>query len=906
MIPNLPISFTDKINSAALLAVMSSLPANSYLSAEDINKFKNAINELHERSLANPLYKGFINLSSPAPSVDGVYVPTVSGTYIEYGNIVVDLAVGYTTISVSGSSFGKQVNPIDLSLYAKKTDTVDNLTSTSVTGALSSNQGRILKLGQDLKANITDVLGKYAKTLGLDEVVINNDFSSNLTEFAGWNGGVISLDSGRLKVVASTSAKGVYIKPEFIEDLKPHILIFDIDLGTVAYVKFYNKWANLIKTITVSGTYSIPFTSDNSGVFPYPIIAPEQAGTFYIDNVRVFKTNLNKLYSSYSDIENIDAEIVSLKNQLPIVVLDKNFETEIGTGLTSWNGGAISLDSGRLKVVCSDAVKGVAFNTLLNNQVYEIEFQVDLGTCTFVEFRNYWTGDFLKTITTNGVYKFTFTNKEIGGLPYSLIKGGDAGTFYLEYLKIKTNIPWSSAGDLEAIRLLSDYTGGNYDSRVKLGKDATTTLDKQVVIGGLAKTNQIEAVVVGYKADGDHVGYWGCQNSNEHVTIGSESNGGGWRTTAIGSKAIALGQSSCSFGAGTETTVTHGLALGRGAMMDWFQNGIALGGIGARKLYIGTSWAHRFRAPLSGISMGQNQPITDKITVSGINAFDFRPYQYSAVVTYLKYEEVVYNGQLYLSLINSNLGNTPPTLVNANWQNITSLIIGHTEYYPRVSPLIYVSPVLAWASNKTQPLGRVVSDTGLYYIRKTKTDDITAPATNVDYVDISFNWNGTRLECGYLKAHNPKNYSTGEMTVKWESIFVSKTNSNTTIPPKNRVDDANWHCIYDSTASMTSWFIGMDGVTSYDTRHDFNVIGGDIDIDGGMGTGTNKSGKVNIRTKKAGSLGENTQQTLEIAGQFHSETGTDTRFKLLDNATGTLKDVKYYLDGSNRKILYID
>jgi lysophospholipase L1-like esterase len=43
-----------------------------------------------------------------------------------------------------------------------------------------------------------------------------------------------------------------------------------------------------------------------------------------------------------------------------------------------------------------------------------------------------------------------------------------------------------------------------------------------------------------------------------------------------------------------------------------------------------------------------------------------------------------------------------------------------------------------------------------------------------------------------------------------------------------------------------------------------------------------------------------------VVGAFTSATGTNTRFQLYDNATGTLKDVKYYLDGSNRKILYID
>ncbi|WP_026730192.1 hypothetical protein [Flavobacterium denitrificans] len=120
MDPLLPITFADKINSPEILAIMQKLQANTYFKAEEINWLKNAINELHDRSLANPTFKGDINLSTPAPEVTGIYVPTQSGTYTNFGGIVVDLTAGYTTITFDGS-YAKQVVPMDLVLYAQKT-----------------------------------------------------------------------------------------------------------------------------------------------------------------------------------------------------------------------------------------------------------------------------------------------------------------------------------------------------------------------------------------------------------------------------------------------------------------------------------------------------------------------------------------------------------------------------------------------------------------------------------------------------------------------------------------------------------------------------------------------------------------------------------------------------------------
>ena len=44
---NLPIQFTDKVNSAEILAIMQQFGEHTYVDAELINKFRDALNELY-------------------------------------------------------------------------------------------------------------------------------------------------------------------------------------------------------------------------------------------------------------------------------------------------------------------------------------------------------------------------------------------------------------------------------------------------------------------------------------------------------------------------------------------------------------------------------------------------------------------------------------------------------------------------------------------------------------------------------------------------------------------------------------------------------------------------------------------------------------------------------------------
>src|SRR5690606_32202730 len=67
-------------------------------------------------------FRGNIVPSSAYPGLYGIYIPTQTGTYVNFGNIEVDLSEGLTVISSDQSGFVKIVVPIDLSGYLTADD----------------------------------------------------------------------------------------------------------------------------------------------------------------------------------------------------------------------------------------------------------------------------------------------------------------------------------------------------------------------------------------------------------------------------------------------------------------------------------------------------------------------------------------------------------------------------------------------------------------------------------------------------------------------------------------------------------------------------------------------------------------------------------------------------------------
>jgi lysophospholipase L1-like esterase len=86
-------------------------------------------------------YQGAIDLSSPAPTKPGLYVATQSGTYTNYGGLVVDITKGENRIYYSADGTFKLITiSIDATTYAKKTE-LTALQSVLITSIQSTFSG---------------------------------------------------------------------------------------------------------------------------------------------------------------------------------------------------------------------------------------------------------------------------------------------------------------------------------------------------------------------------------------------------------------------------------------------------------------------------------------------------------------------------------------------------------------------------------------------------------------------------------------------------------------------------------------------------------------------------------------------------------------------------------------------
>ena len=705
--------------------------------------------------------------------------------------------------------------------------------------------------------NISGVTGSavydFVKSSGLHSLTFINNFEDNYDQFGNFNGGVISLDNNRLKVVTSLTAQGCYVKPEFVPNNTDHYLIVDINLNDVTSVIFYQKWAVTVQEITESGRYLIPFTSDNSGSFPYPILRATTTGTFYINELSLLVVNENPMYTS-------NQEFQDLKSLLPKEVYDTDF-TSMPSFISNFNGGTSSINTNRLEVVSSGGSQGVSITGLEDNTAYTFSFNIDLNGMPYVLLYSYWSKQIYK-IESSGKHVVTFLNEQSGGLPNPVFALDQVGTFYLDSLKIELNVPWVSHTELDQIKSEIDFS-------------------------------DTESAFRDY----------GAGTTGESVAIGEEGVGSNARSTRMGHRTHQMAQSGTVFGCGAENTKTHGIAMGRGAV-NHIDGDVSLGGVGNLTLHMGSSWAHRKRAAFAAISGGYYED-GESVNIKGVNSLDARPYYHPDDTgrVYNQYEETVdSDGQIYLSLRSYNQNNAFPALPllkNTYWSNITHLFKGHTEYYPPNPNQIYTLPLSTWTSGYDGEVGRFVDYSGAQYIRISSTDNTIAPDVSSDYLDVSVNWNSStsRIECDYFKIYNPATYNTGQMTVKWECVWISKIENNTNIPPNTRQSDANWECVHNP--NVKHWLIHFDKGHEYDTRHDFNKDGGGINIDGGTGTGIGKGGPVRLRSHFS-NLSEadgNKQGVLKELAVFDADPTKQTGMQLLITSTGELHDVELKDDG---------
>jgi hypothetical protein len=568
--------------------------------------------------------------STPTGSGSAFWTAVKAGTYTNFGGVVVAAnSMAFISRNAAGA-FSVSQTALDLTGYSK----VGENKISPWTAKVYASGEQVNHLGLDWVANAATVAGdvpgtsskwverlsgyinfSYMSNLGLNELDIYNDFSSNSIGLQSFNGGVISLDAGRLKVVASTGSKGCGINPAFMTNGAKYILSFDVDLNSLPSIKFYSKWATVLQTISVSGTYTIYFTADNSGPFPFPIFSTDVAGTFFLDNVKLIKENANSSYPSKFDFEQI-------KEYIPSTVNKTDFET-IPSYISSYNGGVLSIDSSRLKVV-SVAQQGFRITALTSDSRYSLNFYIDIGDTKGVNVYSLYP-NLITTITKSGLYDITIPSASFGIVQFLTIQ---AGTFYLDYLNIYENVKWATENQIRVVKELADFTGGFLDTRVQVGRNAVSNDSEGVSVGGNSEATQDKSTALGFGALATFSNeYAGTASPNgENLATGAFAKALSWRAVAVGPRSIAGDTSTFAAGFGAVVNKVHGVGIGRGAYIpniSIIENGVTVVGADlSMDFYISNGWGHRFKTPPSGIAISNIVPSNTIKRYHGQDAYD--------------------------------------------------------------------------------------------------------------------------------------------------------------------------------------------------------------------------------------------------------------------------------------------
>jgi hypothetical protein len=99
-----------------------------------------------------PGFIGAVNLTTPAPTRAGSYIPTESGTYANYGGVVINLTTGSAIIIYDGTNFSVQKTTIDLADYIKKSDGIQG--NLIITDTIDET-----KLSETIKTKLNNVNG---------------------------------------------------------------------------------------------------------------------------------------------------------------------------------------------------------------------------------------------------------------------------------------------------------------------------------------------------------------------------------------------------------------------------------------------------------------------------------------------------------------------------------------------------------------------------------------------------------------------------------------------------------------------------------------------------------------------------------------------------------------------------
>ncbi|MDM1033836.1 hypothetical protein HXZ91_04995 [Myroides odoratimimus] len=115
-----PLKINKKVDNDAKLAqiIKENIPASEFMSADEVNSMVGKINEMVPAiNVSNGGFQGVLEINEKRVD-SGFYIPTESGTFINAGNVVVDLSQGINFVTYDGDKWDVAVVPLSLNLYS--------------------------------------------------------------------------------------------------------------------------------------------------------------------------------------------------------------------------------------------------------------------------------------------------------------------------------------------------------------------------------------------------------------------------------------------------------------------------------------------------------------------------------------------------------------------------------------------------------------------------------------------------------------------------------------------------------------------------------------------------------------------------------------------------------------------
>ncbi|MDM1513604.1 SGNH/GDSL hydrolase family protein [Myroides odoratimimus] len=109
-----PLKINKKVDNDAKLAqiIKENIPASEFMSADEVNSMVGKINEMVPAiNVSNGGFQGVLEINEKRVD-SGFYIPTESGTFINAGNVVVDLSQGINFVTYDGDKWDVAVVPI--------------------------------------------------------------------------------------------------------------------------------------------------------------------------------------------------------------------------------------------------------------------------------------------------------------------------------------------------------------------------------------------------------------------------------------------------------------------------------------------------------------------------------------------------------------------------------------------------------------------------------------------------------------------------------------------------------------------------------------------------------------------------------------------------------------------------